>query len=604
MGKELIANSAVPGTEPPIGTLTAALATAAAFSTGTIKTQPVPLPDLQVAGGQYRIRIDSELLLVTAGQTTTSQTVIRGVEGTTPTAHALNAPIYHEITKGALENLAISQGQLPDGVQTTSKPAVTTVAGTYHPDLSNGQRVFVVKATTPLAIGSPVNVPAGTATIAIEVEVEGAEPVTHALVASWLYGSAPGPSVRRFQYFSDDHATWRGIGEEKLPASLVANTGTAPTSGQVPIYTGTGNETHPGTPASSKAEVDSEIAAKAVTTPSPLAVIGTGSANEVLIRGPSAGELTFTAVAGLALEVAMRRMAWMTVSTTAATTIPLGTIAQVTAPKAKLKLPSGTGLSGVINGELSGVQNLSTEAATVEAAFTPGSVGVLSTKTVAPGDTVFYMTDAESTVWIEAWSSRSRAEIEAMIATLALTALPSTQSAGLIAQSFDLPGASAAMKAGAIHIAKIMVPQTLKPKELVVEVTTAGVALTSAFGALYSSSGALIGETPVSEPTQLQGVGPGKMKIKGTPTVVGGPGVFVWGAILAVGGTTIPQLASAAYGGRLRDINTALGTTEVRNGEGRNAANEASYTAMPATLEPANNVGKAADVPFFWMGLK
>jgi len=70
---ELIANSPIPGTEPAIGTLTAAItSTPAPGTVETIKTQSVQLPALQPTPGQFRIRIDAELMLVTAGQNTTT----------------------------------------------------------------------------------------------------------------------------------------------------------------------------------------------------------------------------------------------------------------------------------------------------------------------------------------------------------------------------------------------------------------------------------------------------------------------------------------------------------------------------------------------------
>ena len=70
-------------------------------------------------GGQFRIAIESELMLVTAGETTTTWTVTRGIEGTTPAAHAAGATVVHVLTAAGL--LAI----VPAGVAISALPAAT-----------------------------------------------------------------------------------------------------------------------------------------------------------------------------------------------------------------------------------------------------------------------------------------------------------------------------------------------------------------------------------------------------------------------------------------------------------------------------------------------
>jgi hypothetical protein len=54
------------------------------------------------AAAQYRVIIDSEVLLVTAGAGTTTWTVTRGAEGTTAAAHSSLAAVTHILTAGAL----------------------------------------------------------------------------------------------------------------------------------------------------------------------------------------------------------------------------------------------------------------------------------------------------------------------------------------------------------------------------------------------------------------------------------------------------------------------------------------------------------------------
>jgi hypothetical protein len=105
--------------------------------------------------------------------------------------------------------------------------AQVTTSGNYKPDLKEGQRIFHVKTSGELNIQAPINVPSGSGTIYIEIEVEGKEAITHSLVSSWLYGGAPTPnlkeitSINRYQYLSDNRTTWKGIGEESVPAGTV-----------------------------------------------------------------------------------------------------------------------------------------------------------------------------------------------------------------------------------------------------------------------------------------------------------------------------------------------------------------------------------------------
>ncbi len=60
------------------------------------------------SSAQFRILIDSELMIVTAGAGTTTWTVTRGAEGTTTAAHANQATVSQVLTVGGLENLDAS----------------------------------------------------------------------------------------------------------------------------------------------------------------------------------------------------------------------------------------------------------------------------------------------------------------------------------------------------------------------------------------------------------------------------------------------------------------------------------------------------------------
>lgn len=74
--------------------------------------------------GQYRIIIDNEILIVTAGAGTTTWTVTRGAEGTTAVSHADKAPVTQVLTALAVTNIV--QGQCGTRLTYTQGTPVTT----------------------------------------------------------------------------------------------------------------------------------------------------------------------------------------------------------------------------------------------------------------------------------------------------------------------------------------------------------------------------------------------------------------------------------------------------------------------------------------------
>jgi hypothetical protein len=55
--------------------------------------------------GNFRIRCQNEIMIVTGGQGTTTWTVTRGAEGTTQVSHAASTPIVFTVTEQSLKNL-------------------------------------------------------------------------------------------------------------------------------------------------------------------------------------------------------------------------------------------------------------------------------------------------------------------------------------------------------------------------------------------------------------------------------------------------------------------------------------------------------------------
>jgi hypothetical protein len=95
----------------------------------------------------FRILVDSELMLVIAGGTTTTWTVNRGVEGTTLAAHTANTVIYVVMTAGGLALLAAQwQAQAVSQVYDAANLGVPGLTHWYSADklteLSDGNDVL------------------------------------------------------------------------------------------------------------------------------------------------------------------------------------------------------------------------------------------------------------------------------------------------------------------------------------------------------------------------------------------------------------------------------------------------------------------------------
>lgn len=96
MALERFANTPTPAApSTPWTTLNGAI-TSGALSLTVTSASAFP------SSAQFRVLIDSEWILITAGAGTSTWTVTRGVDGSTPTAHAHGASIFHVLTAAAL----------------------------------------------------------------------------------------------------------------------------------------------------------------------------------------------------------------------------------------------------------------------------------------------------------------------------------------------------------------------------------------------------------------------------------------------------------------------------------------------------------------------
>lgn len=98
---ELYANSPVAGSSTPVSL--ALLTEALTAGQATIKVSAAAPAALQ--GGEFRIVIDHEIILVTAEQNTLTWTVTRGVENTAAEAHTAGTGVFHYLTAEALAKI-------------------------------------------------------------------------------------------------------------------------------------------------------------------------------------------------------------------------------------------------------------------------------------------------------------------------------------------------------------------------------------------------------------------------------------------------------------------------------------------------------------------
>lgn len=105
---EVVANSATPGTPVALTTLSGNGGSITSGAT-TMLTAGAPLAALQGAGNQFRIVVDSEIMV--ASYSSGTWTLTRGAEGSTAASHTDGTNVWHYLTAGALSGLVYQPRQ-------------------------------------------------------------------------------------------------------------------------------------------------------------------------------------------------------------------------------------------------------------------------------------------------------------------------------------------------------------------------------------------------------------------------------------------------------------------------------------------------------------
>jgi hypothetical protein len=111
---------------------------------------PVAAAALFPTSGNFRVLVDSELMLVTSVNGL-AFAVTRGIEGTTATTHAQGATVTHTITAGGLTAALGGQSTLQAGTATLGAGGNVTVTGV---SLTASSKIQVTRNTASGTLGN------------------------------------------------------------------------------------------------------------------------------------------------------------------------------------------------------------------------------------------------------------------------------------------------------------------------------------------------------------------------------------------------------------------------------------------------------------------
>lgn len=126
-------------------TLTSAISSTSSTSISVANSAPVALQD-----GQFRVRIDDEILLVTAtgASGATPWTVVRGAEGSTPATHSNGATVKHILTRESLAAAARGEATPLPFAPLETPGLVSWYRADTHPG-ADGDKVSVLRDLGP-----------------------------------------------------------------------------------------------------------------------------------------------------------------------------------------------------------------------------------------------------------------------------------------------------------------------------------------------------------------------------------------------------------------------------------------------------------------------
>ena len=201
-----LATTSTSGTTAPVAGTTETWSVAALSSLWPVLATSQQMT-IQDATGGASVNQQSEIILVTScgGPGSTSISVTRGVEGTTPVAHASGSTFLNTITAGATNNFR----PLLENVKTItgSGSALTLV------DVSVAQMHWVVLNAAPCVLTFPTPIAGASIALALVQDSSGSRTVTWPSNVKWPAGTTPTLStgankVDIFRFLCFDNTNW------------------------------------------------------------------------------------------------------------------------------------------------------------------------------------------------------------------------------------------------------------------------------------------------------------------------------------------------------------------------------------------------------------
>lgn len=118
----------------------------AAITSAGATTATVTNGSLFPSSGNFRILIDTELILVGARSGNNLSSMTRGIEGTTAATHSNGATVTHLLTKGSLDQYLFERAQV-DYVEVTSNQTTTATTAATATAIVTGSAVTYDGAT-------------------------------------------------------------------------------------------------------------------------------------------------------------------------------------------------------------------------------------------------------------------------------------------------------------------------------------------------------------------------------------------------------------------------------------------------------------------------
>jgi hypothetical protein len=175
---------------------------------------------------------------------------------------------------------------------------------------------------------------------------------------------------------------------------------------------------------------------------------------------------------------------------------------------------------------------------------------------------------------------------------------PGPQSNKLLAYTFDpsTTDVQTILGKGIVYGCRMEVPGNILATNLLIDIfNTAGATLSNCFAALFDSAGNQLAIS-ATQATAWQSAGVQTCAFTTPVNLLGGPGIYVYGALLVGNGSTTPPTIT-----RSRNLNAALTNVGLVAADGfRTWQSGSTLTAMPATI---NITAATSQANLWWMGI-